>query len=519
MAATPIGFAELVLGLPLYPWQDRALAPLEVLTDRPLPSGPAQVLRKKITVSTPNGAGKSERIVAAAALYWVTVHKRGRVVITTKDGRQLAEQIYPALTRHRAKFPGWQWVTSPHIRITTPTGGTINAFTTDDPGRAEGWHMNFDPATANYDGPLLIIVDEAKSVPEAIFDALDRCGANVFMYTSSPGVRAGRFYESHTRLKEDFIVVQAGLKDCPHIPRAKIEDIIRTHGEDAPFTRSSVYGEFMDSTTRQVFDREGLARLREMSLMPQTSSRDGRIDPQLGGNGKGVFLVPTLSGDPSAWFRWWGLPFEGRRHVIVCDSASGAEQQAGSNNPDRHSVLVVGDTHEDAFGILHKPSVVGRIIPPCHAALDILADRLCWLSRWLGNALVVIEANNTGLALIELCKARGVPLFRRVEGSADNPIFKPGFLTNRVTRPFIIANLATDIREQSLDLWCPHIVSELASFVKLPDGTEAAEGGLHDDDVLALAIGRRCLPSGTVYRGQTKDRPRDGYRQRAGATS
>ena len=58
----------------------------------------------------------------------------------------------------------------------------------------------------------------------AIFDALDRCGTNVFLYTSSPGVRAGRFYESHTKLKDFFVVVQAGLKDCPHIPRAKIED-------------------------------------------------------------------------------------------------------------------------------------------------------------------------------------------------------------------------------------------------------------------------------------------------------
>ena len=89
--------------------------------------------------------------------------------------------------------------------------------------------MNFDPAAEDYEGPLLIIVDEAKSVPGAIFDALDRCGANVFMYTSSPGIRAGRFYRSHTKLARDFIGGQAGLEDCPHIPRAKMMDIIRTH--------------------------------------------------------------------------------------------------------------------------------------------------------------------------------------------------------------------------------------------------------------------------------------------------
>jgi hypothetical protein len=33
---------------------------------------------------TPNGAGKSSGVVAALALWWVSVHPRGRVVITTK---------------------------------------------------------------------------------------------------------------------------------------------------------------------------------------------------------------------------------------------------------------------------------------------------------------------------------------------------------------------------------------------------------------------------------------------------
>ena len=228
--ATPIGFIEACLGLKLYPWQDKALASLENTSGR-----------QKISVVTPNGSGKSERIVAGAALWWMAVHPRGKVVITTKDGRQLSEQIYPALTKHRDKFEGWSWVTSPHIKVTTPTGGSINAFTTDDPGRAEGWHKEDD----DY-GPLLIIVDEAKSVPEPIFDAFERCTYNAIMYVSSPGPMLGRFYDAFTKNRDQFLTVQAGLKDCPHIPKEKVDDIIKTYGEEHPFTRSSVYGEFMD---------------------------------------------------------------------------------------------------------------------------------------------------------------------------------------------------------------------------------------------------------------------------------
>lgn len=63
----------------------------------------------------------------------------------------------------------------------------------------------------------------------------------------------GDFFDAFNRNKEDFITVQAGLKDCPHIPDAKVQDIIKTYGERHPFTRSSVYGEFMEQDEADQF--------------------------------------------------------------------------------------------------------------------------------------------------------------------------------------------------------------------------------------------------------------------------
>lgn len=230
----PIGFITEILGLALYDWQDRALAPLEI-TGR----------RQKIAVRTPNGSGKSERIVAGAALYWVGIHPKGTVVITTKDGRQLDEQIWPAINRHKQKFEGWKFQDR---YVESPTGGRIIGFTTDDAGRAEGWHKLDD-----VEGPLLFIVDEAKSIEERIFQAIDRCTWNTLLMTSSPGVKMGRFFEAFTKNRADYICVEVGLKDCPHIPQEKINDIIKTYGEDHPFTRSSVFGEFMDEDDMNKF--------------------------------------------------------------------------------------------------------------------------------------------------------------------------------------------------------------------------------------------------------------------------
>lgn len=236
--ATPIGFIEGLLGLPLYPWQDKAVAPLEL-------AGYGKAL-VQITVLAPNEGGKSSRIVAGSALYWLGVHEKGKVVITTKDGKQLNEQIIPALEAQVYKFEGWRSVKSPYYRITTPTGGAIVAYTTDDASRVEGFH-------GAPDSPLLVIIDEAKSVPEPIFQGLDRCGYQALIYCSSGGPMFGTFYDSHTKFADSFVTVKAGLVDCPHIAKEKIDRIIKKYGIDNPFTRSSVFGEFMAQSDTDEF--------------------------------------------------------------------------------------------------------------------------------------------------------------------------------------------------------------------------------------------------------------------------
>lgn len=219
----------------MYGWQDRTLAPLEQAT------GP-NAIRTKIACLAPNGAGKDERIIAGASHYWVGVHERGKVVITSKDSKQINQQTVPRIKAHVHKFQGYKWVDSPYFKLTTPTGGEIHAFVTNDANRLEGWHKENDTT-----GPLLFIINEAKSVVPAQFEAVYRCTWNALLLISSGGPMIGNFFDAFHRHRESFICIQAGLKDCPHIPDAKVQDIIRTYGEHHPYTRSTVFGEFMDS--------------------------------------------------------------------------------------------------------------------------------------------------------------------------------------------------------------------------------------------------------------------------------
>lgn len=532
--ATPIGFVETLLGLSLYWWQDDALAPLADLIDPPgsltNPLDKPVAKRVQVSVVAPNGSGKSERIVAGAILYWLSVHPKGKVVFTTRDSKQLANQVWPALVAHKAKFPAsWNWVTSPHHRITTETGGTALLFTTNDEGRAEGWHMDFDPFAGSFDGPLLIVIDEAKSVPDRIYSATDRCTFNVRLEVSSPGKKAGRFYEGVKKgERSGRAVVRAGLADCPHIPQSKIDDIIATHGTDSPMTKSILHGEFMDSEMRGRFDLKGISQIKAMAITYLQKRRFARLDPQPENR---VALQYCLPNDPSGWLLLWEQPLPGCRYLISVDTASFKEQQNSDNDArDCHAVLVLRAAYTDRFGRIQKPAVVGRIVPPCRWSLEVISERVAAMSRFW-RCSVVVEANNTGIALLVMLRAAKVPLYQRATGGAEHPVMKPGFHTSGDTRPLIIANLARALgyrqadpqdpldqgREQEIDIWDEAIADELSYFVYLPDGSEAAEPGMHDDDVMALAIGLHCLPTATVYREEVRQDLV--HIQRAGSTS
>jgi hypothetical protein len=223
-----LSFSLVGLNLDLYDWQQLCC---EVI-DRG-----AREERIKVALVAPNGSGKTQRVVGVSTLRWLNKWPKGRVIITSADSKQLDSQLMPALTEHKNKFPAWEFL---QRSIRTPQGGFMRAFTTDDSARAEGHH-------ATPESPLLIIVDEAKSVEPQIFEAFDRCSFSVILYISSPGIRAGRFFQAFSDHRASFILTQqVGLADCPHITQARIDDVIQTYGADAEFTKSTLYGEFMN---------------------------------------------------------------------------------------------------------------------------------------------------------------------------------------------------------------------------------------------------------------------------------
>ena len=74
--------------------------------------------------------------------------------------------------------------------------------------------------------------------------------------------------------------------------------------------------------------------------------------------------------------------------------------------------------------------------------------------------------------------------------------------------PEILDCLAQLIRDQKIDIFCPHALEELRVFRVGANGDERAPSGKHDDDVMGLAMGVYSIGSATLYmEPQRKARP------------
>jgi len=222
---TPAGVATQVCALNPYPWQYKVYFDMEKVG-------------AKVSLRAANGSGKTSTIALPLIVWHMCAFPGSITVVTSGTYRQVRDQLMPALRETLSRFKGWQINASD---LTAPNGSYCVGFSTNDPGKFEGFH-----AKDHQEKPLLIMVDEAKSVEDGIFTAIDRCQPTRLLLMSSPGASAGAFFRSHTSESKFYKTHVVTAFDCPHLSQEHIQYTIDKYGEDHPFTRSSIYGEFMD---------------------------------------------------------------------------------------------------------------------------------------------------------------------------------------------------------------------------------------------------------------------------------
>lgn len=222
----------------------------------------------KVMLLAANGSGKSKYILAPFAVWMALVFKESLTVITTASGDQLDTQAQ----RYIARL--CQSVNSMHYDDlgfnvfeckyrefrANITKSFIDLFATDEPSKAEGRH----PLVPS--GEFAIIVDEAKSVSDDIYQALERCkGCTRRIEISSAEDCKGYFYNTWCNTDYRCYRRKVTAFDCPHITQEEIEETIIKYGQDSPFVRGSIYSEFVSLEEEAIISRQLLLRSSKMA--------------------------------------------------------------------------------------------------------------------------------------------------------------------------------------------------------------------------------------------------------------
>ena len=274
LISSPYGFAKYLLGIPVYDGRrkDAPKSGREVRCDGKVlytvdenPSWQRDVFDAmkdsgaRVSLRTANGSGKTSTIITGLILWHLATFPNSTVISTAGVDRQVRAQLFPNLRRHAHKLKGWNFNES-SLEVTAPNGARWIGFTTDKPERAEGWHGRDAIAKDGGPGPLMIIVDEAKSVPTGIFEAFDRCTYQRILYTSSPGAATGEFWKSQTQASSPFKRFVIPASQCPHADHEKNSVVVGARGEKNPMVRSAVFAEFTDEDASFVLSLSDLER-------------------------------------------------------------------------------------------------------------------------------------------------------------------------------------------------------------------------------------------------------------------
>ena len=204
-----------------------------------------------------NGSGKDMVLIAAASTWLAVTGARNRVIITSSSFDQTKTQTEPhireLISLANRKY-GTLFKSIQFHHVVPELGSEIKLFATDEAGKAEGFHPFAD-------GKMMIIINEAKSVTEAINDSLLRCtGYSHRLEISSPGPRSGFMFKHvdgavlypNPAILGRYYFRRVTAFDCPHITKAHIDLVAHEKGIDSPWYKSSILAEFSDIDTTVV---------------------------------------------------------------------------------------------------------------------------------------------------------------------------------------------------------------------------------------------------------------------------
>jgi hypothetical protein len=168
----------------------------------------------------------------------------------------------------------------------------------------------------------------------------------------------------------------------------------------------------------------------------------------------------------------WEEPQKGAEYILSADVAEG-----------------VGDGADfSAFHVFHSRTMnqvaefASDIVPP-HLFAQVIHNA----ATWYNNALVIVEGNNSGLAVLN--KLQYMLYYDNLYYELKGKNEKAGIRIDRINRPVYLEQMQNSLINRKVIINSPRFVRELKTFEYSKARKRAeARKGKHDDLIMALAI-------------------------------
>lgn len=194
---------------------------------------------RDVTWRAGHGVGKTATL-AMLVFWYLLTRPYSRVPTTAPTYRQVKDVLWSEIALWFARFPYREALRLDRTRLSV-RGHESEWFAigvaSNRPQNLEGFHARH----------ILFVGDEAKGIPDPIFDAIDGAltTGGQRLYTSTPGSRLGRFYESHFgRVSRFFARCHTNGETAQRVSRAWLDQKREEWGEDSPIYASKIRGEF-----------------------------------------------------------------------------------------------------------------------------------------------------------------------------------------------------------------------------------------------------------------------------------
>ena len=276
-----------------------------------------------------NGSGKDAFIIAGFVTYVLCCWRRYKIILTSASDQQLDSQtrnyikyfsqqvndylrrsgILPcAIEIKKETFTSKIYKNKDGTELAL-TGSEVYTFVTNEGGRAEGHHPfpDADPGEG-----VIIIVNEAKTVPQEIYDHFEKCTYNYFIQVSSAGRNSGNLYHSWIKGVEYPAPYERGkyycrritAYDCPHISVAKLRREEEEYGPDDPWFKNTRLSLFSSLGEAIVITEELIDKCLSVSCRLQLGlGRRAGLDLSGRGNDFNTFYV-VEENELIAYERW-----------------------------------------------------------------------------------------------------------------------------------------------------------------------------------------------------------------------